>query len=161
MSSPSILVWEVGAVILKTRLNKALAPDTIPVEILKILDEEGKNKLSPLFNQVYQTWQIPREWLESTFIPLLKKNKTFKCADFWVVSLMSDTLNILLKTILGRIYARCESILSETQFGFRGWLGTRHCSVWTFYFKGAKNSKSLYMFASGSAILKIDGETIQ
>lgn len=114
-----------AAAIRKSKNRKAPGPDGIQVELLKLLGEKGMERLTALFNKIYQTGQIPREWLQSTFIPLPKKCKPSTCANFRLISLMSHSLKILLKVIQGRIYTRCEGIISNFQFGFRGGLGTR------------------------------------
>ncbi|CAF4751217.1 unnamed protein product [Pieris macdunnoughi] len=48
-----------------------------------------------------------------------------KCNDYRTISLMSHVLKLFLKVIHNRIYSKCESTLSCTQFGFRSGLGTR------------------------------------
>lgn len=125
MTGPSILVSEVEAAIRKARNRKAAGPDDIPVELLKLLDDEGIRLMTALMNRIYETGEIPSEWTQSTFIPLPKKSKPTECSHCRLISLMSHSLKILLKVLQGRIHARCESILSNSQFGFRGGLGTR------------------------------------
>ncbi|XP_077301158.1 uncharacterized protein LOC143921680 [Arctopsyche grandis] len=124
-SSLSILQSEVENAIKKAKNKKAPGKDSIPVELLKLLDEEGIRILTKLFNQIYETGKIPQEWLQSTFIPLPKKNKPTGCNDYRLISLMSHTLKILLKIIQERIRRKCENMISDSQFGFRRGLGTR------------------------------------
>ena len=125
MTGPSILVSEVEAAIRKARNRKSPGPDEIPVELLKLLDEDGVRVLSAFFNRVYRTGEIPSQWAESTFIPLPKKPKPRDCGDFRLISLMSHTLKILLRVLQERIHTRCEAVIGDSQFGFRSGLGTR------------------------------------
>lgn len=63
------------------------------------------------------------------------------CNDFWVFSLMSHTLKILLKILLNRIYAVCEQNIGNEQFGFCiGW-STRGALF--FMMKILQNSREL------------------
>lgn len=125
MAGPQILESEVKSAIRRARNCKAPGADDIPVEQLKLLDDESVRLLTALFNRVYQTGQIPSEWTRSIFVPLPKKCKPSGCGDYRLISLMSHTLKILLRVIQNRIQARCEEIISDAQFGFRGGLGTR------------------------------------
>ena len=56
---------------LKKMVNgKAEGPDQIPVEVWKCLGEAGLEWLSELFNVIFRTAKMPREWRASTVIPL-------------------------------------------------------------------------------------------
>lgn len=120
-----ILQSEVQQAIHIAKNGKTSGPDGIPVELLKALDTDIVGKFTKLLNQIYRQSQIPSDWLKSTFIPLPKKNNPKTCNDFRLISLMNHSLKILLKIIQNRIYKKCEEQLDETQFGFRGGMGTR------------------------------------
>ena len=52
--------------------GKAEGPDQIPVEVWKCLGEEGLEWLTELFNVIFRTAKMPKEWRVSTVIPLYK-----------------------------------------------------------------------------------------
>ncbi len=54
-----------------------------------------------------------------------KKPKAETSYDYWTISLMSHILKIFLRIMHTRIYKKCESQLSGTQFGFRNGVSTR------------------------------------
>ena len=120
-----ILKSEVEYAIKTAKNNKAVGPDNIPIEMWKALDDRNLTSLTEFLNRIYETGEIPREWLKSVFIPLPKKNNPKSCDEYRMISLMSHTLKILLKIIQQRIYRKCEEQLDEMQFGFREGLGTR------------------------------------
>lgn len=70
-SGPDITKEEVKA-IKQTKNNKA---DQMPVEIIKMIEEEQIEILVDLYNSAYSTGIIPKVWLTSTFIALPKKKR--------------------------------------------------------------------------------------
>lgn len=131
LTGPSITKDEIERAIRSSKNNKAVGPDKIPSEILKLLDGRGITALHTVFNTIYETGHYPKQWLCSTFIPLPKKTNARKCEDHRLISLMSHTLKIFLKIIQQRIYKKCERDISDSQFGFRQGLGTREAIVAT------------------------------
>lgn len=131
LNGPSITKDEIEKAIRNSKNNKAVGPDEISSEILKLLDERGITALHKMFNIIYETGHYPKQWLCSTFIPLPKKTNARKCEDHRLISLMSHILKIFLKIIHQRIYKKCEVDISDSQFGFRQGLGTREAIVAT------------------------------
>lgn len=129
LSGPAITTEEIRRAIGTAKDRKAVGPDQIPVEILKLLDDNGISVLQKIFNQIYNTGKFPDKWLTSHFIPLPKKNNATKCGDYRLISLISHTLKIFLKIIQYRITAKCERDMGSSQFGFRRGLGTREALV--------------------------------
>lgn len=105
--------------------GKATGPDEIPIELIKLIDENAIDVLVELFNTIYQTGTIPRQWLQSTFITIPKKPNATTCATHRTISLMSHALKVFLKIIHNRIFRTLERDMSNTQFGFRNGMGTR------------------------------------
>ncbi|VEN57771.1 unnamed protein product [Callosobruchus maculatus] len=124
-SSPKILKEEVIKAIKNSKAGKAPGPDQIHIEIIKLLEEEHIDTLVHLFNKVYSTGVIPREWLKSEFIPIPKKSNARRCEEYRLISLMSHLLKLFLKIIHSRIFRKCEQDISQSQFGFREGMGTR------------------------------------
>ena len=124
-SGPKILEEEVQAAINSLKEGKAPGPDGLEAEFLKLMNDENIRWLTMIFNQIYNSGNIPQEWLKSEFIVLPKKPGASKCSDFRTISLMSHLLKLFLKIIHRRIYKLCEEQIAPTQFGFRNAVGTR------------------------------------
>uniref|UniRef100_A0A8D8VC16 Craniofacial development protein 2 n=1 Tax=Cacopsylla melanoneura TaxID=428564 RepID=A0A8D8VC16_9HEMI len=124
-TGPQILEEEVEAAIKNAKENKAVGPDEIPAELVKLFGGENIKWITTLYNKIYNSGTIPREWLKSEFIILPKKAGAKKCGDFRTISIMSHLLKIFLKIIHSRIYKKCEEQVSDSQFGFRSAVGTR------------------------------------
>lgn len=124
-TGPAILREEVIRVVHNMKAGKAPGPDKVHAELLKTLSGKEIDNLVLLFNKIYQTGKIPEDWLKSTFIPIPKKPNARRCEEYRTISLMSHILKLFLKIIHGRIFRKCEEVMADTQFGFRGGLGTR------------------------------------
>lgn len=124
-TGPSITREEVENSIRKIKNNKAAGPDEVYGDLLKLIDEDNIDVVVDLFNHIYETGVIPKDWLLSTFIPIPKTVNAKKCEQYRSISLMSHILKVFLKVIHERIYPKLEENISETQFGFRNGLGTR------------------------------------
>lgn len=120
-----IMKEEVINVLKNVKPRKSPGPDEVPSELLKLLEDDGIDLLVDLLNTVYNTGNIPDEWLTSTFITLPKKSNPRECSDYRTIALMSHTLKLFLKIIHKRISLKLENDISSSQFGFRQGLGTR------------------------------------
>uniref|UniRef100_A0A914WK67 Reverse transcriptase domain-containing protein n=1 Tax=Plectus sambesii TaxID=2011161 RepID=A0A914WK67_9BILA len=120
-----ILTSEVEYAIKTAKSGKACGPDTVHVELLKQLDIDNIRQLTNWYNQVYNSNNIPSDWLQSIFVAIPKKATSRKCKDYRLLSLMSHVLKVFLKVIQQRICCTCKNALKNTQFGFCKGLGTR------------------------------------
>uniref|UniRef100_A0A8D8W5N2 Craniofacial development protein 2 n=2 Tax=Cacopsylla melanoneura TaxID=428564 RepID=A0A8D8W5N2_9HEMI len=125
LSGPEITPQEVQAALKLLKCRKAAGPDNIQTEFLKLLDDRGIDVITEVFNNIYNSGDIPVEWLKSEFIALPKKPSAKKCDEYRTISLMSHLLKLFLKIIHKRIYKKCESQISPNQFGFVNAVGTR------------------------------------
>jgi len=105
--------------------GKAAGSDNVEAEFLKLINEEGIKWIRKIFNNIYDTGEIPKEWLKSEFIALPKKIGAKKCEEYRTISLMSHILKLFLKVIHKRIYKKREEQISPTKFGFIKVVGTR------------------------------------
>src|SRR5262249_3570638 len=127
-SSPLITSDEVRHAILLQRDGKAVGPDEVYAETIKLLaceDDLGLNTLTDMFNSIHKTGKIPTDCLKSTFVKLTKKANASKCDDYLMISLKSHALKTSLRIIHTRIYKKCEQLVDNSQFGFRNGMGTR------------------------------------
>ena len=103
---------------------KAVGPGGLPVEMLKVLvDEGGSDNLASFYEIVVAVWwrrRVPRQWKDATIKVLHKKKDRTECSNYRVISLVAHAGKALLKAIAGRLsdYCEREGILPEEQCGF-------------------------------------------
>ncbi|KAF2883703.1 hypothetical protein ILUMI_22471 [Ignelater luminosus] len=96
--------------------GKATGPDELPVEIIKLIEDQNLQPLLDLFNDIYKTGEIPRELLKSTFVTLPKKNNAKVCAEYRIIkALEGETAGIIItETPINNIrYADDEGLLPD------------------------------------------------
>ncbi|GFS16897.1 RNA-directed DNA polymerase from mobile element jockey-like [Elysia marginata] len=124
IEGPPILKAEVEKTINDMKNGKAAGPDQIPIELLQALGNWGIDQLTKLLNRIYDTGNIPKDMLISTFITLQKKPGATGCVNHRTISLMSHRLKLFLRILLTRIRSKIKPEKSETQFGFVANKGT-------------------------------------
>lgn len=99
--------------------NKAPGNDDITGEMLKAGGEETVEMLSRLLNQVWKDRTIPKDWKEALIIPIHKKGRKSKCQNYRGISLLSVPSKALSRILYERLYPTIDTILKDTQCGFR------------------------------------------
>lgn len=122
---PTILKSELRHAIAIDKNGKAVRPEKIPMELIKLINKDKLETILRLFNEIYSTGETPEKWLISTFVTIPKKQCPKKCADYRLLSLMRYMLKTFFRIIHARIRSMCEWHLDDSQFGFRNAFGTR------------------------------------
>jgi len=122
---PSLLTAEIHAAIEEIKNRKAVGPDDIPAEFLKILDGRTMEKLVELCKEIYEKGIWPEDFCRIVMIPIPKKSNATECSDYRTISLISHASKIMLKILAKRLESKTEALMSKTQFGFRRGCGTR------------------------------------
>ena len=146
-SGPPITKDEVEAAIRQTKGGKAPGEDKITSEMWRSLGSFGVEKLTQLFNSIYDTGQFPEDLVKSIFIPLPKKPMATECGDHRLISLMPHATKIFLRVILNRVKQLIDIEVDEVQFGFRPGRGTRE-GIFSFNVMAQKHievKKELYV----------------
>ena len=105
--------------------RKAVGPDGLPAELLKVLADEGHlNILGKFHDIIVAVWRgggVPQQWKYATIKVLYKKKDRTECGNYRGISLVAHAGNVLLKVIAGRMsdYCERENILPSEQCGFR------------------------------------------
>ena len=75
--------------------GKAVAPDSISVEVWKSLGEDGVAWLTDFFNVIFKIAKMPQEWRHSTIIPLYKsKGDAQNYNNYGGIKLLSHTMKL-------------------------------------------------------------------
>ena len=120
-----ILREEVEQALKDMKNGKKPGVDSIPVEMIKCLQEEGMKYLTALCCEIYDTGEWPEDFLKTEMIPLPKKNLTKKCSEHRTISLICHAAKIILRVMNKRLWKTMEENVEEEQFGFRRGMGTR------------------------------------
>ena len=97
--------------------NKACGPDLIPIEVWKMMGEQGIVFLEKILNEAI-TCGIPSSWRLSELTPLFKgKGSILECSNYRGIKLISHTLKLLERIIDQRLRNIVD--LGNIQFGFR------------------------------------------
>ena len=84
-----ILESKVKQALGRTAVNKASEWDEIQVELFKTLKDDAIKVLPSICQQIWKTQQWPQDWKRSVLIPIPKKGSTKKCANHWIIALIS------------------------------------------------------------------------
>ena len=110
--------------------RKAVGPDGLPVELLKVLVDEGDSDNMASFDEIIiavcRRGRVPQRWKDATIKVLHKKKDRPECGNYRCISLVAHAGKVLLKVIAGRLsdYCEREGMLPEEQCGFRPHLST-------------------------------------
>ena len=118
-----ITEMEVNEALRKVKRGKGVGPDLIPAEVWMALEQEGREKLTELFNKIVNEECMPEEWRESIMIPIFKeKGDIQNCKNYRGIKLTSHTLKIFERVLDKRL--REETEIRDEQFGFMKGRGT-------------------------------------
>ena len=105
--------------------GKAMGPDELPAELLKLGLSDSSHKILLAFHDiivaVWMTGEVPQEWKDATIKAPHKKKDRTECSNYRGLSLVAYAGKVLLKTVANRLGDFCEEagILPEEQCGFR------------------------------------------
>ena len=103
---------------------KAVGPDGLPAELLKLGLQQDRTILRELHRLTILIWRqgkVPQQWKDAVITVLHKKGDKTECGNYRGISLVSHAGKVLLKLVARRLSACCEAkgLLPEEQCGFR------------------------------------------
>ena len=100
---------------------KAASPDGIPSRILHDLSAEIAETLCFLFQQSYDTGQLPNDWLVAMIVPVYKKDQRSNLANYRPICLTSLVCKVMEHCVLSQIHKHlnANNIITPLQHGFR------------------------------------------
>ena len=105
--------------------GKAMGPDELPAELLKLRLSDSSHEILLAFHDivvaVWMTGEVPQEWKDATIKVLHKKKDRTECSNYRGLSLVAHAGKVLLKIVANRLGDFCEEagILPAEQCGFR------------------------------------------
>ncbi|XP_062862816.1 uncharacterized protein LOC134324867 [Trichomycterus rosablanca] len=115
---------EVQDAIGKMRNNKAAGPDGIPAEVLKKGGPDLLEHIHALLLKIWEEEKIPARLRDALIVPIFKKGDKADCGNYRGISILSTTGKALARVLANRLTPLSESILPESQSGFRPHRGT-------------------------------------
>lgn len=119
VSEETINEEEVELAIEQMKTGKAAGRDNIAPEFLKYGGQELIKALQGLFQTVWDTKRIPKDWEYSVIIPIHKKGSQTECANYRPISLLSVAYKMYTHILEKRLRRIVERHLEEEQAGFR------------------------------------------
>ena len=103
---------------------KAVGPDELPVELLKLGLHHDPTVLREFHQVVTRVWRegkVPQRWRDAVIKVLHKKKDRTECGNYRGISLVAHAGKVLLKIVAMRLgnYCEAEALLPEEQCGFR------------------------------------------
>ena len=102
---------------------KAVGPDGLPAELLKLGIQQDRTILLELHRLTTLIWRegkVRQQWKDAAITVLHKKGDKTECGNYRGISLVSHAGKVLLKVVARRLGAYCEAkgLLPEEQCGF-------------------------------------------
>lgn len=109
------------------RRNTTPGRDKIDFKILKNLNNEDYERLTKIYNSIWESSSLPPEWKHAEIILIPKPGKPPGIENMRPISLTSCMGKLLEHIILNRLQPHLESVnaLADTMFGFRRHLSTQ------------------------------------
>jgi hypothetical protein len=80
---------EIGEALKRMKGGKAMGPDGIPIEVWRYLGERAIVWLTKLFNLIFRSNKMPKEWRRSILVPIFKnKGDVQSCTNYRGIKLM-------------------------------------------------------------------------
>ena len=91
--------WTLGS----NSTNKASGGDGIPAELFQILTDGAVKVLHSICQQLWKTWQWPRDRKRSVFISIPKKGNAKECSNYCTTAFISHASKVMLKILKARL----------------------------------------------------------
>ena len=100
--------------------NKTGGTDELITELFKDLDQENRNRLLTLYNQIWQDEEIPDHFNEALVIQIYKAGKIpEQYSSYRPIALLNVTYKILAKMLQERLRQELDDRIVPFQFGYR------------------------------------------
>lgn len=114
-----ITINEIKEAVKKIKLGKSAGHDKITPEMIKYSGEEGYNILQLVYNKIWQTGKVPKDWELGVVIPIYKKGDKRNCNNYRGITLLSVAAKTFERVLDTRLRSIIEPQLEKSQSGFR------------------------------------------
>ena len=111
---------ELDAAIDGLRRNKAGGPDDLITELFKDMNDANRDRILDLYNEIYQTEEIPAHFNEAHVVQIYKPGKPpTEYSSYRPIALLNITYKILAKMIQERLRQSLDDRIVPFQYGYR------------------------------------------
>ena len=112
---------EISFIISSLDSHKTSSPNSIPVEILKLLKYDISQQLSDIFNMFFFIGQFPSLLKIAKIIPIHKKQSKVDYVNYGPISLLSNIEKIIEKLMYKKLsnFLDINNLIYSLQFGFQ------------------------------------------
>ena len=119
---------EISKAIHQIKPAKAPGSGGIPTEVLKVAEPVHLNRILPLFQQIWKTEKLPKDFKDAPITTIYKKGERSDCNNYRGISLLAIAGKISARFLLNRMVKHiADPNLFESQTGFRANPGTTDC----------------------------------
>jgi hypothetical protein len=116
---PQILRSEVEKAIKEMRDKKATGDDDVPVDAPKLLGDDDLNLLTELINNICESEEWHKDFIEVTIFASKKNINARKCIEHRKISLTAHATKVVASVIRRSFEKKIEDLLREDQCGLR------------------------------------------
>ena len=111
--------------------GKSAGVNNIPAELVQARGEDVITALTTIYDKIWQTGEWPTLWTgpSSSHFP---GKEPAAVPEYQTISLISQSVKVMLKIILNRLKPQAEKIIAEEQAGFRAGRSTTE-QIYAFY----------------------------
>ena len=122
---------EVSTLISSLQCKKSTGPNSIPTDILQLLNNEISTPISNIVNLSFSSGSFPDILEIAKVIPVFKNGSKLDVNNYRPISLLSNINKIFEKLMFSRIYSflTLHNCIYELQYGFRAKHSTMHALV--------------------------------
>ena len=118
---------ELQSALNKLKTKKAPGPDEVGNELFLLLDDDNTLKLLEFYSKIWESGSIPSTWKEAIVVLLYKgKGLDTDPANYRPISLLNSIYKVFASMLQARLSSIHETLMRNTQFGFRAGKGTIH-----------------------------------
>ena len=103
----------------KAKEKQSPGSDGIPAELIKHAGDDFVEHLHQLFNKIWTSLSMQREWNMSMITPIFKKGDPKECKNHRGISVLNSTYKILSSILCQRLKSFLNDIIGDYQCGFR------------------------------------------
>ena len=112
---------EVMEAVKKLKCGKAAGSNGIAPEMVKVAckDQLFREHLLNLIHCAWKESKVPQQWVDAILVPVPTKGELSLCDNWRGISLLDVVGKVAAKVVQGRLQDLAESVLPESQSGFR------------------------------------------
>ena len=110
---------ELDRAISRLKNNKTPGPNRVTSELIKLLEDEGRQKLLELLNRCWENEELFEGMNQADLAVIYKKGPTYKPDNYRPIALLNIGYKLMASMIQKRLSDAMDDRIDPSQFGFR------------------------------------------